>query len=214
MPRYREMTGQTFTRLLVLGISQAHRRMPRTRWICLCRCGRVISAAGHELRRQGVQSCGCLTFKHGNARKRHHTTEYRIWCKMLNRCLCPTSDSYHNYGGRGITVCQRWRESFQAFLQDVGARPTLHHTLDRINNDGHYELNNVQWATRKAQQRNRRDSLFLTLNDETRPLAEWADILGVNPHSLRCRRYMGWDDRRILTTPIHPRNRRTHKKAT
>jgi hypothetical protein len=127
-----------------------------------CDCGTVKTIALRALG-TSTNSCGCLGKETTSARSRKHgktgTTEYRIWQSMKWRCLNPNYKPYPNYGGRGITVCDRWRDSFEAFLADVGPRPSPKHTLDRIDNDGDYEPGNVAWRTRKEQNQNRRPQL-------------------------------------------------------
>lgn len=126
--------------------------------------------AGDQLRSGKTKSCGCriaeknaeLRGTHLNARKGQRTTEYQIWESIKKRCLNPRNRAYARYGGRGISICDRWRDDFQAFLSDVGARPSLEHSIDRIDNDGHYEPGNVRWATKSEQARNRRDEHILT----------------------------------------------------
>jgi hypothetical protein len=129
-------------------------------WRCVCDCGREAFIGAGRLRSELVRSCGCTRaaghhFKHGHARKGRETLTFRSWTSMLQRCLNPNSDNYRWYGGRGITICLEWIDSFDAFLADMGERPTGM-TLDRINPDGNYEPGNVRWATPKEQARNRR----------------------------------------------------------
>lgn len=129
---------------------------------------------------------------HGEAGKYNKTTEYVIYCNMLTRCYNPKATFYEYYGGRGIKVCDRWRESFSVFLADVGRRPDLKHTLDRIDNDGNYEPSNVRWATRGEQLRNRRDNRAITANGRTMCLQDWSNLTGLNPCTIHKRLAMGW----------------------
>ncbi len=166
----RDLSGQVFGRLTVLVRSASVRRTSgRTcsRWLCRCACGREVVKFGHDLARRHTMSCGCLqtehyhrmNVKHGCARGGQQTTEYKLWAGMIVRCENLRSTSYLRYGARGITVCQRWRESFEAFLSDVGPRPSPSHSLDRIDSSGNYEPGNVRWSDAATQSRNRRGVL-------------------------------------------------------
>lgn len=140
--------------------------------------------------------------KHGHAAGRRRTPEYQVWSNMRGRCLTETHPQFENYGGRGITICQRWLDSFRDFLADVGPRPSDKHSLDRYpNNDGNYEPGNVRWATRMEQCRNTRQNRILTLNGEAMTVVEWAERLGWTEDCIRGRIKKGWTDQEALTTP-------------
>lgn len=129
--------------------------------------------------------------------------EYITWRHMKTRCLNPNSDAYDYYGGRGITICARWRNSFKDFLADVGRRPSPKHTLDRYpNNNGNYELGNVRWATRKQQQSNTRRTKHAIVNGERTHVAEACRVLNLNENSVRYRLRSGWTVERALTEPF------------
>lgn len=125
-----------------------------------CDCGVEKSMLGSSLR-PGVVSCGChrdkrvaegLRWTHREAR----TAEYRCWISIKTRCLNPNTEDFKHYGGRGIAICERWLESYESFLADVGRRPTPKHSIDRIDVDGNYEPGNCRWATASEQRRNQR----------------------------------------------------------
>ncbi len=106
--------------------------------------------------------------------------EYSCWNNMKHRCLKPHARDYRNYGGRGITICQRWLDSFIWFLVDMGPKPGPGYSIDRIDNDGNYEPGNCKWSTNREQQRNTRANRLITINGETRCVAEWAELSGVS----------------------------------
>jgi hypothetical protein len=140
-------------------------------------------------------SCGCyqrensaetlrkVATKHG----KHNTPEYFRWLSMKLRCYHPSHHAFKDYGGRGITVCDRWKHDFEAFLSDVGERPSPEHSLDRIDNDGNYEPNNVRWATRQEQANNRRTNVKVTYDGREQTLAQWARELGITPEGVAYR---------------------------
>lgn len=140
---------------------------------------------------------------HGEATKR--TPEYQAWTNMKQRCLNRNGPRFKDWGGRGIRVCDRWL-AFENFLADMGRRPSRLHSLDRIDPDGHYEPGNCRWATRREQQRNRRDNETLTAFGKTQSIDDWADEFGVHRALIRGRIKQGWvDAERILTAPSHAR---------
>lgn len=126
--------------------------------------------------------------------------EYEAWRSIRGRCLNPNDQAYPSYGGRGITICDDWRDSFPAFLRDVGPRPSAEHSIDRIDNNQGYEPGNVRWSTRTEQGRNKRNNHLLTLNGETRCVSEWAEVIGIQATTLFRRIRKGWTVERALTT--------------
>jgi len=130
------------------------------------------------------------------------TPEYRSWRSMKTRCLNPKDAFYARYGGRGVKICQEWIDSFEAFYADVGPRPAGT-TLDRIKNSEHYAPGNVRWATAHEQQRNRSSNHLLTFRGKTMPLVSWAELIGINRHTLKTRlTKLGWSVKRALTAPL------------
>lgn len=118
---------------------------------------------------------------------------------MINRCEYKRHTSYPHYGGRGIKICSRWRQSFVQFLADVGLRPSPDHTLGRLDNDGNYEPGNVAWQTRAEQGKNRSNNIKLTAFGRTMILADWARELGLDGEMIRLRLKRGWDPEKALS---------------
>ena len=177
----------------------------RKRWITLCSCGSEKSVAARHLRVGATKSCGCLLAenKTGETHGLSHVPEYKIWDGMICRCTQPSQESWKDYGGRGIKVCDRWRNSFEAFYADLGPRPSSIHCIERNDNDGNYEPCNCRWATRKEECRNRRSSKRITIKGVTKTLVEWTEVYNIayKPVLLRINR-RGWDPEVALSTPI------------
>lgn len=166
-----QMVGRRFGRLVV--VSERPYVQPngrkRLRWLCRCDCGTEATVDGNHLRAGRIQSCGCIVVDtnvarstHGDTRGDYVPAEHSTWAMMINRCTNPRASDYRHYGGRGIKVCDRWlygtctKTAYECFLIDMGRKPTLKHTLDRIDNDGNYEPTNCRWATWTEQRRNQR----------------------------------------------------------
>jgi hypothetical protein len=119
---------------------------------------------------------------------------------MKNRCYDPNFIQFHDYGGRGITICEQWRGDFNQFLRDMGECPAGH-SLERVNRDGDYEPGNCKWATAVEQGRNKRNNRFLTFNGVTKAASAWAEEYGLNPRLVYSRLAKGWPVEKVLTTP-------------
>jgi hypothetical protein len=183
------LTGQQFSRLLVIRLSDQLLGKNRSRaWVCRCDCGKETLTATADLTRGHKRSCGCLQKDVVSPNFKTHgltgTPEHKAWLAMLARCSA-TSEINPDYAGRGIAVCDRWKD-FLPFLEDMGERPPKT-TLDRINNDGNYEPRNCRWATREQQESNKRTSVFITFDSKTMTLSQWGRELNTDPSVLRQR---------------------------
>ena len=192
-----DLTGKRFGRLIVINRAGSNKHRASL-WECICDCGNSITTTGNALRCGHTKSCGCIQKEKGSQnlinfmtkgnRSRGHlshggrkTKLYKKWCSMKARCYYPVFDHYDRYGGRGIAVCEEWRENFAAFREWAlanGYQDGLE--LDRIDNNGNYEPSNCRWTSREEQVRNRSNTLFATLNGVTKPFAVWCEEYDVN----------------------------------
>lgn len=215
-----DLTGRRVGRLVVEG---AGARLGA--WRCRCDCGaRVVLATGSLVRTRPNQSCGCLRRErldsfgadhtlHGHA-GRERSPEYGSWIAMRKRCLVPSDPAYPNYGGRGITVCARWRDDFAAFLADMGPRPSRGHSIERRDNARGYDCGrcddcraraatpNCTWATRAEQARNTRRTTFLEIDGRRVAAAEVYLAHGIAHGTFWKRLHGSWDPLRAATTPV------------
>lgn len=158
------LAGDRFARLTVICETELRSGLARgRRYLCICDCGKYIVARGNCLKTNNTKSCGCLSSEHayavGKANKKHGLADkhplWNVWIGMKARCYNKNNPRFDRYGGRGITICERWNSSFVEFANDMGERPSKKHSINRINNDGNYEPENCEWATAKEQCKNR-----------------------------------------------------------
>lgn len=211
--RRTNLIGQKFNRLTVIGEARTSRG--EAAWECKCECGNTTVSVGHALKNGRTSSCGCYMIevarKHGYANRKHGckgTRVYKSHDSMKQRCLNPDHKSYPKYGGRGITICERWLK-FEAFLEDMG-HPPEKHSLDRIEVDGNYEPSNCRWADAYTQQRNKRDNHLLTAFGETKCAIAWLEDprCRCNRASLYKRIQNKWNDIDAITTPMKKQSNR------
>lgn len=204
-----DLTGRRFTRLLVLDRAE-NSKSGQPRWKCVCDCGKEKIVLGSCLVKGSTQSCRCLNAEltsvsnstHGCCRLRGVTREYKAWKKAKERCFNPNNRQYRDYGARGITMCDAWKNDFAVFLKDMGACPSGL-TIDRVLVNGDYQPGNCRWATDKQQARNRRSNLNVVINGVSRCLIEWSEISGVPYHTVYHRlTKLGWDPEMAIFSPV------------
>lgn len=152
-------------------------------WECLCDCGKITNVSTGNLLNGNTKSCGCYKKFIGSQRKTHgqsstnKTSEYQAWKGMKYRCYNKNGDHYHIYGARGIVVCDRWVNSFENFIADMGKKPTSKHSLDRIDNNGNYSPENCRWATDFEQRRNNSRNHWIEYKGKKMVVSDLAEIL-------------------------------------
>lgn len=206
-----DVTGQTFGdnhQFTVL--RRIEGRPKQSAWECQCRCGTIHIVYWRRVSRGNYPCCSCTP---GNV-PAHRRPEYYVWRTMTARCSNENHKKYKNYGGRGITVCRRWKDSFISFFSDMGERPTKKHQIDRINNDWGYWCGkcpdcrqreivecNCRWVTPKENMRNTRLNHLVTFNEKTLCVREWEERLGFPIEVIQQRLKLGWTVERALATP-------------
>ena len=213
---FRNLSGQRFGRLVVIGRGSSRPPNRYAYWLCRCDCGNTIETRSTHLLHGRTKSCGCLhqeNLVRGIGTKHGYTgtPEYRIWAGIRARCNNPNDTNYHYYGGRGISVCAEW-DSFETFLADMGEKPSEQHSLDRIDNDGPYAPGNCRWVTHKEQMQNTRNVHTLTFNGETLSVTAWSEKVGLPMTTLANRIRSGWSTEEALTIPRLPRGSRRTKR--
>jgi hypothetical protein len=195
---FKDETGNRYGRLTVIeeAPTPSHITDQSTvYWLCRCDCGKNAVVRGHNLRSEHTYSCGCYCKQQGIAANTKHGlrthADYDLWRGMKDRCYNPNHSAYEYYGGRGVTVCDRWRHSFENFLADMGPRPSTKHSIDRIDTSGSYSPENCRWATQRQQMRNTRSNHYLTYNGKTLMVSEWAEELGISRNTIAARLHTG-----------------------
>ena len=200
MSKLIDLKGVRFAHLVVTERSGADKH-GHVMWLCQCDCGKQKVVKGHKLLSGDYKSCGCMHHKYGHGQS--DSRLYHIWRTMKARCVDTNSHKYHAYGGRGITICYEWLNSFESFYDWAmanGYREDL--SIDRIDNDDNYEPSNCRWESAKEQANNTRANRNIEYNGESHTLAEWADIKGLTKSALHHRLSRGWSISDALSTPM------------
>lgn len=199
-------------KLKQIGVSFNADKRWRYKAVFECDCGNRVVAFVSNVKSGATSSCGCVriaVLEHQTYRITHgmsNSSEYKIWYGIKDRCLNVENKNYRDYGGRGVTVCERWRNSFEAFFADMGPRPTRSHSIDRFpDNNGNYEPGNCRWATQTEQQRNRRSNKRLEIDGHKKCIVEWAEESGVPADRIRQRLKSGWSPDRAVKTNVSKR---------
>lgn len=201
-----DLTGQRFGRLVVLERVE-NSKNGSSRWLCRCDCGEIRVHTAGTLNYGVVKSCGCYgketRRERGTTHNKSNTKLYRVWASMRERCSSPSCKGFAYYGGRGITVCDEWNDSFQAFYDwaiSNGYGEGL--SIDRIDVDGNYEPSNCRWVSKNIQANNTRKNVSIEYNGESHTIAEWAKLLGIKYGTLHKRLEEGWSAEDAFHTPV------------
>lgn len=211
MGKFIDLTGQRFGRLTVIKQGEYYiypaNGYRYVQWLCKCDCGNERTVRACTLRSGDTQSCGCIAkeilIKRNTTHNKYHSRLHSIWSNMKNRCSNPNSKRYKDYGGRGITVCEEWKENFENFYSwavQNGYEKEL--TLDRVDINKGYNQENCRWATYQTQANNTRTNKYITYNEEVHTLAEWCRILEKPYSTMHDRLKSGWSIEDTFTKPI------------
>lgn len=217
MPAKINLVGKRYGKLIVIE-EAARTRSPcgstSINWKCHCDCGNDVVVSRGGLTSENSRSCGCYAIevrksnrKHGYAIRGKELPEYEIWKAMNKRCRNENDLSYRNYGGRGVAVCQRWIDSFESFLQDMGRRPSQDLSIERIDNNGNYEPSNCKWGTRTEQNNNKRKSFIVSVDGVKTTVQQVWKTYGkdskVSFYTFRSRLYKRWSIEQALYNPLY-----------
>lgn len=209
MSKLIDLTNMKFGELTV-SYDSGERSSGSVVWTCKCSCGNITNVRAGDLISGNTTSCGHLRGKHNIENWTTHgctnTPEYMTWTSMIKRCTNPNNKSYHRYGGRSITVCDRWLKSFENFYADMGPRPTDQHSIDRRENDGNYEPSNCYWSTKEEQVNNRETNRIVYYKDKKYTIAQLSKECGIDYETLRHRLDRGWSVERSVETPSRQYN--------
>lgn len=195
-----DLAGQRFGRLTVIERVRPKSGM-KWKWKCKCDCSSVVEVWSYDLITGNKKSCGCLRTEMLTAHGMSRTRVYHIWSKMMSRCNKPNEIAYHNYGGRGIRVCDKWQEFIPFYNWAIASGYNDELSIDRINNDGNYEPSNCKWSTRKEQANNKRNNIWLEYRGEVKTISQWSDICGIPRAIIGQRIRAGWSVEKALIAP-------------
>jgi hypothetical protein len=186
------ITNKKFNKLTAIKFSHKEGKQNRAKWLFKCECGNEKIIDKGKVTGGYTKSCGCLMIEEQKRFVRNATThglsggkkgrrpEYGIWRGIKTRCLKINNIAYKDYGGRGIKICDRWKDSFKNFWEDMGERPSKYHSIDRIDNNKDYEPSNCKWSTPLEQGRNKRNVRLITFKNQTKCLTEWIEFLNLD----------------------------------
>ena len=207
MPAFIDLSGKKFNKLTILSLNPDRSSKKRKFWNCVCDCGNKKICDGENVKSGKTKSCGCMISESlikGWANRKQFTKEEKpfrhVWKLMLRRCYNPKDNVYHHYGGRGITVCERWHDYWN-FKLDMYPRPDKM-TLERIDNKKGYSPENCCWASRSQQCNNRRTNNYQTINDKVKTISEWCEEYNVAKGAVYQRLRRGWNIEDALTKPV------------
>lgn len=192
-----DLTGKKYNRLTVIEQKEPDKR-GEIQWLCECDCGNTKIVASYNIRKGLVKSCGCYQRDRVKTHGMSKTTEYLSWQHMKDRCNNPKNKHYHNYGGRGIKVCDRWVDSFENFLEDMGKKPDNSYSIDRMDVNGNYEPDNCRWATYEEQSNNMRNTIKIDIKGQTKTLRDLSNENGIIKSCLDRRIRSGITDEKQL----------------
>lgn len=204
MGSFIDLTGKTFNKLYVI------RRVGKTvygdpTWLCRCTCGVEIVVGGNCVRSK-QKSCKECYYESLRTHGLTQTKEYHTWEGMKARCYRKTDDSYFLYGGRGIRIDKKWKNSFESFLFDMGKAPSADYSIERIDNNLGYRKSNCKWILKTDQPKNRRTNTMVSINGEIKCVSEWGHVYGVKRNTIYERVKRGWDVISAITTPVSVSN--------
>lgn len=204
MSGFKDLSGRKFNRITVL--KRVENRGKNPRYLCLCSCGNYKVIRGDAILCGETKSCGCYSKEKLFIRNLKHglieIPEYHVWLGMKQRCFNVKTEQYKNYGARGITVCKRWLDSFDNFINDMGRKPTSKHTLERIDVNGNYTYFNCKWATMKEQSNNKTNNRILEYKGVQKTLMQWMSELNLKYTTVLYRLNKGWSIEDAFNKPL------------